>query len=152
MKQMFSFTKNPGKTHSSFSLAHSFYFSLLIELSFSSTIYHSYQSIPKALVYPCHLQLFKKQHWSYTTTARVEDKLIFGVLWGTNCKEVLEQLLANSRLMTIQSTQVDFGLSQCGFGSAKVFFFFSASFSLCSSLSDINHSLFTQGFVQLATL
>lgn len=41
----------------------------------------------------------------------VEDnKLILGVLRGTNSNAVLEPLLANSRLMTIQSTQVDLGL------------------------------------------
>lgn len=48
--------------------------------------------------------------------AIIEDKLILEVLKGTNSKGLLEPLLANSRLMTIQSIQIDFGLPQWGFG------------------------------------
>lgn len=56
---MFSFGKILAETHSKFSLAHRLYFTLLIELSFSSTIYHSCQCLSQVLIYP-PLTLFKK--------------------------------------------------------------------------------------------
>lgn len=52
--------------------------------------------------------------------AIIEVKLILGVLKGTNSKGLLEQLLANSRLMRIQSIQIDFELSQCAFWISQV--------------------------------